>query len=250
MRLRLFLGLVLLGGLSVSGCSLDDDYAVTVTWLINGTAPSAALCDDQGVDRVRFTVLGPGPERVIEASCSEQLVLDDGYPYGAVNSTASFDYDTEYSYRIEMIDGRGRLVQGAFYESTFYVEYGAPEPWVLPPLELFSPGGTMAALTAAWTIERRDANPADCERLGATRVAIDVASSTDYDFDDPVEVASGDCAEGLIDTVEGVLAEGEYNVRYVALDADDNVVADLYLDEYYLVDRPGTLDLAGVDFDL
>jgi hypothetical protein len=150
-----------------------------------------------------------------------------------------------------MIDRSGRRLPGAFYEDTFYIDYGDPEPWVLPPLELFSPGGTMAALTAAWGIEGRDANQADCDRLGATSVAIDVASSTDDDFVDPVEVARGDCADGLIETGDGVLAEGEYLVRYVALDDDDNVIQEVYLDdEYYLVDRPGTIDLTGVDFDL
>ena len=251
MRLRLPLALLMLGGVSASGCDFDTGYAVTVTWLINGTAPSQALCDDQGVERVRLTLLGPGSQRVIEASCSEQMTLDDGYAYGAFNTTSSFDYGKVYEYRVEMIDHSGRRVPMAFYEDTFYIDYGDPEPWVLPPLELFSPQGTMAALTAAWGIEGRDANATDCDRLGATSVAIDVASSTDENFELFDEVARGDCADGLIETGEGVLAEGEYLVRYVALDEDDNVIQEVYLDdEYYLVDRPGTIDLTGVDFDL
>ncbi|HEX6241417.1 MAG TPA: hypothetical protein VFZ61_11005 [Polyangiales bacterium] len=251
MRVRSSLLLALLAATTATGCSVDNDYAVTVTWLINGTAPSDSLCRDQGVESVRFTVLGPGDRRTIEAPCTDRLTLDDGYAYGAFDSTPSFEYGVRYNYRVEMLDRAGRPLPEVSYEDQFTVYAEDYTPFVLAPLELFSPLGSMAALTAAWGIEGRAASPNDCDRLGATTVAIDVASSTDFDFEQSVEVARADCADGLLETVEGVLAEGEYNVRYVALDADDDLVQEVRLeDEYYAVDRPGTLDLTGVDFDL
>jgi hypothetical protein len=251
MRVRSCLLLALAAAPAATGCSLDNDYAVTVTWLINGTAPSAALCRDQGVDRVRFTVLGGDNRRTIEAPCTDSLTLEDGYRYGGFDSTSSFEYGVRYDYRVEMLDAAGRPLPDVSYEYEFTVFANDPQPFVLAPLELFAPGGTMAALDAVWGIEGRSANQADCDRLGATTVAIDVASSTDFDFEDTVEVARGDCADGFIETGEGVLAEGEYNVRYVALDEDDKLVQEVRLeDEYYAVDQPGTLELTGVDFDL
>jgi hypothetical protein len=251
MRVRFPLLLALAAAPAVAGCSIDEDYAVTVTWLINGTAPSAALCRDQGVDRVRFTVLGPDKRRTIEAPCTDSLTLDDGYRYGGFDSTTSFEYGVTYDYRVEMIDRAGKVLPDLGYEDYFSVYPEDPQPFVLAPLELFAPIGTMAALTAEWGFDGRDASQADCNKLGVTSIAIDVASSTDFDFEQPVEIARADCADGVLDTGEGVLAEGEYNVRYVALDSNDDVVREVRLDdEYYAVDKPGTLDLTGVDFDL
>lgn len=251
MRFRFPLALGLVGGLAASGCNFENDYAVTVTWLINGTAPSQDLCDDEGVDRVRFTILSPGTRRVIEGNCSDWVTLDDGYDYGGFDTTSSFDYGVRYTYRVEMLDRSGRALSGLSYSDYFLVDFGDAEPYVLAPLELFSPDGTLAALTAEWGIDGRDANASDCARLGATTVAIDVASSTDDDFEQSVEIARADCATGFIDTGDAVLAEGEYLLRYVALDANDDVVQAVYLDdEYYQVDQPGTLDITGVDFDL
>lgn len=254
MRLRLPLKLALLTTLAASGaCNFEvgsGDYRVTVTWLINGAAPSPDLCRENGVDRIRFTVLSPGKERIIEADCAESLTLDDGYDYGGFDSTRSFDYGVTYRYSVEMLDSSGRPLRDLAYTDSFKVYYGDYVPWVLDPLELFSPMGNTAAITGEWTLGGHKANAADCSRLGATTVAIDFASSTDPDFTDPVELASADCATGVVTTDRAVVGEGEYNVRYVLLDANDKIIQDIALDEPYFVDRPGTLDVEPVDFDL
>jgi hypothetical protein len=243
---------VLGAALALSGCdfSIGDDYRVTVTWLINGTAPSAALCRENGVDRVRFTVLSPGSKREIEADCDESITWDD-WSYGGFDSTRSFDYGIRYNYRVDMLDSAGRVLPDVGYSDSFKVYYGDEVPWVLAPLELFSPGGTTAAISAGWTLDRKKATAAACAELGAVDVAIDVASSTDDNFDDPVEVARASCATGRIETGAGVLSEGEYLVRYVALDADDDVVQEIVIDGApFLVDVRGTLEIPTVDFEL
>lgn len=249
--MRLRLPLVLAGLLlGATGCDLGHDYRVTVTWLINGAAPSRALCRENGVDRVRFTVLSPGKRRSIEADCDQRLQLDDGYYYGAFDSTRSFNYGVRYQYRVEMLDASGDALPDLSYDDSFRVFYGDYTPWVLAPLELFNPMGDLASLTAAWTLDGKQASAEACKRLGATVVAVDFASSTDTNFDDAVEMARADCADGELITDREVLAEGEYNVRYVALDDDNKIVQEIDLDAAYVVDQAGTLDIDGVDFNL
>lgn len=248
--------------LALGGCrfGIGNDYAVTVTWLINGTAPTPELCRAQGVDQIRFTVLGPGKERALYADCEEQVLLEsDGFYYGGFVSTRSFEYDVRYRYRVEMIDRQGKVVQNAGYVDSFEVSWGDELPWVLIPLELFSPEGTLAGLSGEWTLDRQKATAAACAELGATTIAIDVASSTDLDFVDSYEIASADCAAGGVVSDGPVLAEGEYLVRYVALDEDDEVVDEIVIMDtgpnrdlplLHVVDGPGTLRILPVDFRL
>jgi hypothetical protein len=244
-----------------AGCSfgVGSDYAVTVTWLINGTAPSSALCESQGVDRIRFTVLSPGNERSLYADCDSRVTLAvDGLDYGGFVSTSSFSYGVSYRYRVDMVDANGRTVQveangtleDASYTDTFTVDYGDEEPWVLTPLELFSPSGDLAGISGEWTIDGQKATADGCQKLGAVSVAIDFASSTDLYFDDAVEIANTDCAAGIVFSDGAVLDEGEYNVRYVALNESNEVVGEVIADQLYVVDAPGTLDIETIDFDL
>jgi hypothetical protein len=240
-----------LAALGAGGCKLElgDDYRVKVSWLINGTSPSPELCREKGVDRVRFTVETSGRDRVIEGNCEEQIRLDDGYYYGGFETTRSFDYGVRYRYRVEMLDADGNPLRDYGYSDTFWFDYGDGLPRELAPLELFEPKGRTAALFAEWTIDRRTPTQAECDRLNITDIAVDVASSTDGDFEDSIEIARAPCAEGVIDTVRGVLAEGEYLVRYVALDARDQVVDEIYFDEdIFQVKESGTLDIPIVDF--
>jgi hypothetical protein len=233
-----------------AGCGVGSDYAVTVTWLINGTAPSSSLCSAQGIDRVRFTVLGPGKERSLYADCDAQVLLDDGYYYGGFVSTESFEYDVRYRYRVEMLDEHGDVVQDAGYSDTFEASYGDYLPWVLTPLELFSPTGRVAGVSGTWTIEGRKANPTDCERLGAVSIAIDFASSTDSYFEGALEIVRADCATGSVISDGAVVSEGEYNVRYVALDENNEVISEVIAEPLYVVQEPGTLKIDAADFDL
>jgi len=254
--------LLLVFTLALAGCrfGIGNDYAVTVTWLINGTAPSAELCRAQGVDRIRFTVHGPGKERALYADCEEQVLLEsDGYYYGGFVSTRSFEYDTRYRYSVEMLDRQGNVVQNSGYSDTFEVSWGDELPWVLIPLELFSPEGTLAGVKGQWTFDRNKADAAACAELGATTIAIDVASATDLDFEDSYEIVRADCATGSVTSDGPVLAEGEYLVRYVALNEEDDVVDEVVIMDtgrnrdlplLHVVDAPGTLNILPIDFRL
>jgi len=254
-RKLLWLALALVLG---AGCGLGNDYAVTVTWLINGTAPDPDLCRAVGVDRIRFTVLGPGKERALYANCDDQVLLeDDGYYYGGFVSTRSFEYDVRYRYRVEMLDRQGNLVENASYTDSFIVSWGDYLPWVLAPLELFAPAGDLAGVSGEWAIRGRKPSAADCQQLGAVSVAIDFASSTDENFDDAYEIVRGDCAAGTLISDGAVLAGGEYYVRYVLLDKDDKVIDEQpILDQtsrgavlvVFAVDKRGTLRIDPVNF--
>lgn len=240
--------------LGLSSCAFDTghDYPVTVTWLINGAAPTRAMCDEQGVDRVRLTVRGPSKTRSLESACDSAVTLFDDQGervlYGGFTTTESFNYDVTYSYEVTMLGKSGNTV--ANYADRFQVFYGDEEPWVLNPLELFSPTGTTASLKGAWTIGTQAASVESCQQLGAKEVAIDVASYTDPDFVDYVEIARVPCSDGAIRT-QPVLAGGSYWVRFSALDgtSEDNEVASQYLDELYDVNQSGELPLGTVRFE-
>lgn len=245
----------LLALLSSCGFSSGHDYAVTVTWLINGTAPSLALCQANSVDRIRFTVRTPSKRRTLEAPCESSINLTDydtgdTLPYGGFTSTESFNYEVSYRYEVEMLDSKGNPIKGLSYEDSFQVFYEDEQPWPLRPLELFAPLGDTAAVDGIWQIAGKDPTTDACAQLGAAEIAIDVASSTDSGFSDPVEVARGSCVDGGIVTDERVLAEGEYFVRYVALSAEGDELAFVELSQVYLVDVPGVLQIDGADFDL
>jgi hypothetical protein len=248
----------LLLGFGSTGCGVGNDYSVTVTWLINGTAPNRSLCAAQGVDRIRFTVLGPGEERSLYAECEQQVLLpDDGLYYGGFVSTDSFEFDVTYDYRVEMLDARGLPLPDVGYTDSFRVSYLDSDylPWVLTPLELFAPAASspstgLAGVSGTWTLDGRKANPADCDRLGAVSVAIDFASSTDPEFEDSVEILRADCSAGSVISDGTAVLGGEYNVRYVALDENGDVVSEFRSGQLYIADERGTLRIEPADFEL
>lgn len=246
--LRLLCAPALLG-LTACGFDTGHDYPVTVTWLINGLAPTRAICEEQGIDRIRLTVRGPSKTRTLEGTCESTVTLldEDNYevPYGGFTTTESFNYDVTYRYEVAMLDRNGGVV--IEYPDSFQVFYGDEEPWVLQPLELFSPKGNVASVQGSWTIDGQPASAETCKALGATEVAVDVASYTDYDFVDPVEVAFTSCSDGTIRT-EQVLARGSYWVRFTALDANSDEVSSVYLEDVVDVNQSGELRLGTVRF--
>jgi hypothetical protein len=240
-------------------CGFDSghDYSTVVTWLINGTAPSPELCEEQGVDRVRFTVRSPSKRRTLEAPCSSQVVLpSDGLSYGGFVTTQAFDYGVSYDYEVEMLDDSGQPIPGLGYSDTYTTYYGDYVPFELAPLELWDPGRSpIASARGSWTFAGAPANNAICAQLGAAEVAIEVASSTDANFEDYYEVAHADCADGVIDSVAPALAEGEYVARYVLFSADDEALQEIPLADGdqlfpFQVDRAGELHFDPVDFDV
>jgi len=239
----------------LSSCSTGQDYAVTVTWLINGTAPSLALCRANGVDKIRFTVQTPSKRRTLESPCESTVSLmdpetGDYLPYGGFITTESFNYEVSYRYEVTMLDRNGAPLPNLSYEDSFQVYADDEQPWPLRPLELFAPLGELAVLDAQWDIAGSAPTAASCAQLGATEIAIDVASSTDYDFVDPVEVARASCVDGRLVSDGRVLAEGEYWIRYVALDAEERELQFVYAEDLYQVSAPTTLQVEAISFDL
>jgi hypothetical protein len=240
---------------SSCGFGAGRDYAVTVTWLINGTAPSLSLCQANGVDRIRFTVRTPSKKLTLEAPCESSISLADPdtgdlLPYGGFTTTNSFNYEVSYRYEVAMLDRNGNPLSGLRYEDSFQIYSNDEQPWPLRPLELFAPLGDTASVDAQWDIAGAAPTSASCASLGASEVAIDVASSTDYDFVDSVEVARAECVDGRLVTQAGVLAEGEYWVRYVALDAKGDDLQSVYADDLYQVSAPGQLEVQAINFEL
>lgn len=249
------LGACLLALFSSCGFGAGRDYAVTVTWLINGTAPSLALCQANGVDRIRFTVRTPSKTLTLEAPCESSIGLADpetneSIPYGGFTTTDSFNYEVSYRYEVAMLDRNGARLSGLSYEASFQIYSNDEQPWPLRPLELFAPLGDTASVDAQWDIAGSAPTSASCASLGASEVAIDVASSTDYYFDDAVEVARAACVDGRLVTEQRVLAEGEYWIRYVALDANGDDLQSVEAEDLYQVSAPGQLEVEAIDFSL
>jgi hypothetical protein len=260
LRPRLFWPLACAALASAGGsCSYDagHDYAVTVTWLINGTAPDQELCDAQGIDRIRFTVHGPNKTHSLEAACKSSVTLaSDNLPYGGFISTVAFDFGVSYDYDVEMLDSSGKPVDDLNYSDTFQVLYEDPVPWVLAPLELWDPGREpVASVYGSWTIDGKRPDATSCAQLGAGDVVIDIASSTDADFQDYYELARASCADGAFDSRgDPLLGEGEYVARYVLLDKNDDPLQEIPLVDRdqliaHVVDEPGELKFDPVDFN-
>lgn len=245
-RSRVLLALTL----ATTGACFDagHDYAVTVTWLINGLAPSEAVCDAYGVDRVRLTTSSATKTRSVEAPCasSVEVYFDGDYlDYGGFDTTVAFDYGVRYRYHVEMLDAAGEVI--AAYDDTLEAYFGDPDPWVLDALELFEPEGDWASISAHWTIDGETATDALCAEAGIETVAIDVASVTDQDFVDFVEMARAICGDGALLT-EPILGPGEYFIRYTALNEADEPVDEYVASETYLVDTTGELNVMSATF--
>jgi hypothetical protein len=246
-----------LAPLVATGCSYDSghDYAVTVTWLINGTSPSEALCEAQGVDQVRFTVRSPSKRRTLTADCEDAIVSAyDGLLYGGVHTTVSFDYGVPYDYEVQMLDEQGQEIPELGYHDTFQVHFGDELPIELRPLELWDPKrAPIASIFASWSLDGAAPTSASCAALGADEVAIEIASATDAVFQDYIEIANAKCEEGELDTRQPVLGEGEYVVRYVLFSAENEPLQEIPLADgdaliSFIVKEPGELAIDPVDF--
>jgi hypothetical protein len=233
----------------LGSCSLDlaHDYGVIVPWLINGVAPSQEQCRAHGVERVRFTVI-TGDYAPLEGACGEGIEFDDGTIYGGFVTSDSFDFDERYEYVLEMIDGKGNVVDGLTVTDSFRVDYYGDDalPYLLNPLELFEPNGDVASFEGAWTAG--DEVGAGCEALGISEVVLWVTSYTDPAFAHAVELASAPCADGHIASDGAVLAAGDYLLMYEALAANGARVDESDAIEA-IVEEPGLLTIDTVRFD-
>lgn len=208
------------GALWLAACGdLSGDYSVVPSWLINGIAPTKADCEAFGVERVRFRVEKKGADRVLEAECDEGILFEDGDSYGGFITTQSFDFGRNYKYAVEMLDARDRVVASA--SGSFRAYWDDVLPLFLAPVEILEPAGDIASYSGSWTIAGGLA--AGCEELGIDRVAIWVTSRTDFDFERAFLLDEAPCSQGEI--VGGpALTYGHYYFKYVALDANDDIV--------------------------
>jgi hypothetical protein len=245
-------------GLGAASCGYDagGDYAVSVTWLINGIPPSRQQCEDYGIDRIRFRVKSRSHDRTLEAPCTDLVTLSDGFDYGGFDTTFAFSYDTSYEFEVSMLTASGRVatLQGSelSYSDRFRISDRYASYYELRPLELFSPFGDVADVVGSYTVLRKPASEEVCSDAGIAKVYLDLASATDPDFADYQELGQVDCAEGVIQS-GGALAVGEYFIRYVAVDGSDEILStqvpvdDAGNFQIYRVDSPGTLQVTRVD---
>src|SRR3712207_3917462 len=97
---------------SLAGCSSSPqgDYQVAVSWLLNGTTPSAEQCREQGVARARFEVWSDNGRKLqtLESNCASVLTLSDGNDYGGFLTTRAFEWDRSYQFELTLVDASGK----------------------------------------------------------------------------------------------------------------------------------------------
>jgi hypothetical protein len=236
------------------GCGDDDDrYAVVTSWAVNALAPTHAVCEREDIVRVRLTIMDGARERTIETACTRSHELRDGYRYGGFVTTRVFDFDVTYPFEVALLDARGKAVESQ--RGSIAAQRGDVTPLELPTLERFSPLGDAAAVIGPFRVGGDD--PARrCEQAGVNRVEMWLYSA----FEDltktppqPVRALHTDCALGRFDSRTPLLAVGDYQVVYAALDlrsTDDYRVVKRSDPISVTVERAGTLTLPEIDLDL
>jgi hypothetical protein len=222
---RIFGGLALCLS-SLSGCSNNGDYQVAVSWVLNGTTPSAAMCQEHGIARARFEVRSEGGSRVktVEGDCAELITLSDGYDYGGFYTNDSFAWDTRYDYTLTLVDAAGNPVSVPA-RSSFQLGWDQADVFELNYLDYVNPSGRAATLSADWQFANGSAASigADCAAANITRVRIVATSALDDTLADSVTVAEADCGAGRFVSAGPILATGDYLFFYQALRADGTV---------------------------
>jgi hypothetical protein len=203
---------------SCAGCADDDKYALAVPWAVNAIAPSAAVCQREGIDHVRLTIVDGARMRTIDSDCSRSIELSDGYRYGGFVTTKSLDYGVTYPYRVELLDAHGKAI--VHDEGSVEARRGDVTPVELPTVQVFDPLGSDAIVKGSYSVGRGDA--ADlCARAGVNRVemwvysALDDVTSPDTE---PVRALYGECASEKFDSGTPLLSLGDYQITYAALD--------------------------------
>lgn len=209
------LGLLALCVASLSGCGSDGDYQVAVSWLINGSTPPAAMCQEQGIARARFEVRSAGGQKVktVEGNCADTIKLSDTYAYGGFYTNTSFNWGTTYDYSLTLVDALGNPVSIAA-SSSFGLDWNRADVYELNYLDYVNPNGRSASLTAEWSFANGTAESvaADCAAQRVTKVRVFATSALDdpNTLADAVQVAEADCSAGRFVSNGAVLATGDY----------------------------------------
>jgi len=213
-----------------TGCTLgpSGDYQVAVSWLINGTTPTADLCAEQRIARFRFEVR-TGGGRVLkthEADCASTTRLGDGFEYGGYLSSAFFEWETEYFYTLTPVDASGNALSDSA-ESSFSLYYGEGDIYDLVPLDFLQPVGSVASLAGEWSIGSNlvDDLVSACARRGIKTVRMMASSGLDKELLDAVQLGEAPCGDGKFASGTNVLARGSYNFFYEAVSTGDSTVA-------------------------
>jgi hypothetical protein len=211
-----------------SACERQGDYTVAVSWLINGTAPSPEMCLEQGIAKARFEVSGYGDTpQSIEADCASTIELYDdelGYlEYGGFLTKRSFDWATDYSYTLTLLDAQGRPVSNPG-SSSFWLDYGEDDFYELPYLDYFQPQGQAAAVHGEWSVGNGDL-ATECAKGRIARVELMVSSALDIDRVDREAIGDAPCAAGAFTSPGKVLANGYYHFWYEALSSDGSFIS-------------------------
>jgi hypothetical protein len=215
---RLLLGAC--SGLTLVGCgSGEDDYAVVVSYVVNGLAPTPEECAFQGIKSVRLTVESGATRRSVESACGESAVfLDDGFEYGGFLTTEWFEFGALYRYQLDMIGVNGEvLIPGS---GTFSADYVNFTPVQLPTLDFFAPrapGGEIATVTGSFTVGSGGDLAQTCAAAGINRVELWVYSVLDGQGEYYDRALYAPCEEGTLDSGTPLLNPGDYFVSYVGL---------------------------------
>lgn len=238
---------------SFGGCNSNDEYAVVVSWAVNGFAPTQAECDFHGIKSVRLTIPDGARKRTIEGECARSLVLaSDGFQYGGFVSTEFFEYGAVYSYQLDMIGTNGEVLIPN--SGTFVADWGQVVPVELPTLDFFAPvavGGEIATVTGSFSVGADEDLAQACAAAGMNRVELWVYSVLDFEYAYPARALYAPCDSGVLDSGTPLLNPGEYYVTYVALDYESEqrftVIEESDLISVY-VDEPGNVPLTPWSF--
>jgi hypothetical protein len=251
---RLCALLLTLAGLGVTGCSNTSDYAVVISWAVNGFAPTQEVCDFHGIKSVRLTIPDGAEKRTVEGRCADTLTLSDGYDYGGFVTTEWFEFGAVYSYQLQMIATNGDIIIAD--SGTFRAEYNDYTPVELATLNFFAPrqpGGEIASVTGSYSFAGTPDLAQACNDKRVNRVELWVYSVLDFDYQFPDRALFNECPVGTLDSGPPLLNPGDYLISYVALDytseASFQVVQEL--DPIpVVVDQAGTVELPHAEFSI
>ncbi len=219
-RARSLLVPMLCASLGLTACGAgDNDYAVIVSYVVNGLAPTSEECALQGIKLVRLSIDSGTRTRTLESECGESSIfLDDGYEYGGFRTNQWFEYGVLYRYELEMIGVNGEvLIPGS---GTFVADYGNVTPVILPTLDFFAPrtpGGEIATVTGAFSVGETPDLAQACADAGINRVELWVYSVFDEAGEYYDRVLYTPCDAGTLDSGTPLLNRGDYWISYVAL---------------------------------
>lgn len=213
------------------GCTAEHDYAVTVSWTINGYVPSRDFCNYFGIAGGRFEVMNRSGKvlKTLEADCASQVYVENEKyvgTYGGFQTSYAFDWGATYRFKVTLVDAQGNAVGrpidelgnavSVAYEGEFNVPYNRGEILSLDPFDYVQPHGPGASLTATWDDNSRNLGGA-CADKQVESVRIMLVSANNETFEYPYEFARASCAAGSWSSGSNkVLEIGTYLMRLEA----------------------------------